>query len=223
MRSFGANGFAIRCAMEEGSRIGRIALDFDGQTLGDFDQACVLARVADDLDQPLRHDEARRDLLISSLAPEQALDQVRAAIWHDDAPEDGWFWHHRLVWFDGSEPFDPWDSLLLSVPGGFRVHWRRHDERDRPAHSTFVPREVYRSTVYDFLAWLEATGAGAFAKSAREANPHGPHADDKTAYDKALHGVTATRNRELKLAKKNAQRGAAPSSRPAAIKPERVG
>lgn len=117
MRAFGADGFSIRCAMEE-------------------------------------------DLLISSLAPERALDQVRAAIWHDDAPEDGWFWHHRLVWFDGSEPFDPWDSLLLSVPGGFRAHWRRHDERDRPAHTA-------------------------------SANPYGPHADDKAAYDKALHRVTA--------------------------------
>lgn len=212
MKVFGNGQFAIRCEMEEGSRIGQIALEIGGAALGDLDQACVLARVADDLDQPLRHDEARRDLLISSLSSERALDQVRAAIWHDDAPEDGWFWHHRLVWFDGSEPFDPWDSLLLSVPGGFRIHWRRHDERDGPAHSVFVPREVYRTAVYDLLAWLETTGGGAFAKSAREANPNGPHADDKTAYDKALQRVTAARNRETKLTKKNAQRGTTPSS-----------
>ena len=63
MKRFGAEGFSIVCAMEEGAQIGEIALELGGQPLGDLDQTCVLARVAEDLDEPLRNDVARRTFL----------------------------------------------------------------------------------------------------------------------------------------------------------------
>jgi hypothetical protein len=161
-RRFGGPELTIHCAIDHlagHSSLGRIELLLGGATFGDFDQPCVLAGVATDLDVNLFESESRKDLALAALDPRQALDRVYAAVYGADASDEDAFWHRRLVWLEGREPYDGFRSIQLAVPAGRLTVW---DSTAGGFHQALVGETTYRETILEWLAWLELRGVGSW-------------------------------------------------------------
>lgn len=202
-RTFGDPGFAIRCAVDRfdgpSRSLGRIAFSLGGADYGSFDQLCVLGGVAVDLQVNLGEIDARKDLRLAQEPPQVVLERVYAAVYGEEASDEDAFWHRRLVWLEGREPYDGWRSVQLVVPDGRLIAW---DSADGGFHQALIAEETYQRVILEWLAWLDLLGVGNWGETSCSDCAWGGRDGRRRGYEKVKARLAARLARERKAGAK---------------------